>query len=313
MINFLIAAIFILSIAITSGSVLISSHLRTTYKSGFFSTLLFFQVFYFTFGFYAIGGQVIITTLLSPFITQELLAKVVDVTVFLGLPFLVFSFLMFIRLCQELSGRKISNSFVWLYLLINVVMILAIGYVLRNYPKVQAITIVKYYFLLLSFLFTLLGIFYLILSKKTQLGLGIIDLKNISIGLVSIMVVQNTILLLYNHSIYLTFIFTFIYFVNGAFMPLYIRYKSDLSKLLTENETCESFEQFCKKFEISPRETEIVNKICKGLSNQQIADKLFISLQTVKDHTHRIYSKTNCSSRSQLMNLVNSTVAGKLT
>ena len=94
-------------------------------------------------------------------------------------------------------------------------------------------------------------------------------------------------------------------------MPIYIRYKSDLSKLLPENEMSESFEQFCKTFEISPRETEIVNEICKGLSNQQIADRLFISLQTVKDHTHRIYSKTNCTSRSQLIRMVNETLLGK--
>ena len=52
-----------------------------------------------------------------------------------------------------------------------------------------------------------------------------------------------------------------------------------------------SFEEFCKKFEVSPRETDIVREICNGLSNKEISEKLFISLQTVKDHTHRIYIK----------------------
>jgi ATP/maltotriose-dependent transcriptional regulator MalT len=32
---------------------------------------------------------------------------------------------------------------------------------------------------------------------------------------------------------------------------------------------------------------------------------LFISLQTVKDHTHRIYSKIGIRSRMQLVQLVN--------
>ncbi|MDT8374569.1 MAG: LuxR C-terminal-related transcriptional regulator [Bacteroidales bacterium] len=46
--------------------------------------------------------------------------------------------------------------------------------------------------------------------------------------------------------------------------------------------------------------------MCNGLSNQEIADRLFISLQTVKDHTSRIYTKTNVRNRMQLMTLVRS-------
>lgn len=65
-----------------------------------------------------------------------------------------------------------------------------------------------------------------------------------------------------------------------------------------------SFEEFCKKYEVSPRESDVVREICNGLSNKEISEKLFISLQTVKDHTHRIYIKTNVRSRVQLMNLV---------
>jgi DNA-binding NarL/FixJ family response regulator len=66
-----------------------------------------------------------------------------------------------------------------------------------------------------------------------------------------------------------------------------------------------TFDRFCSTFEISKREKEVIHEICKGLSNQQIADKLFISLQTVKDHTHRIYGKTFCTSRAQLIRMVN--------
>ncbi len=65
-----------------------------------------------------------------------------------------------------------------------------------------------------------------------------------------------------------------------------------------------SFEEFCRKYEVSPRESEIIWEICNGLSNKEISEKLFISLQTVKDHTHRIYIKTNVKSRVQLINLV---------
>jgi len=72
----------------------------------------------------------------------------------------------------------------------------------------------------------------------------------------------------------------------------------------SEPERNYSLEEFCKKYEVSPRETDIVREICNGLSNKEISDKLFISLQTVKDHTHRIYIKTNVKSRVQLIYLV---------
>ncbi len=65
-----------------------------------------------------------------------------------------------------------------------------------------------------------------------------------------------------------------------------------------------TFDLLCTKHDISPREKDIMREICNGLSNQQIADKLFISLQTVKDHTSRIYYKTNCTGRAQLITMV---------
>ncbi|MDA3822091.1 MAG: LuxR C-terminal-related transcriptional regulator, partial [Bacteroidales bacterium] len=60
------------------------------------------------------------------------------------------------------------------------------------------------------------------------------------------------------------------------------------------------------KYEISKRETEIVELICKGMSNQEISNSLFISLQTVKDHVYRIFLKTGVKNRVQLTNLVSS-------
>ena len=58
-----------------------------------------------------------------------------------------------------------------------------------------------------------------------------------------------------------------------------------------------------EEYNISPREREIVKLICEGKTNRQIADELFISLQTVKDHVYRIYRKTNVKNRVQLVTL----------
>jgi two-component system NarL family response regulator len=48
---------------------------------------------------------------------------------------------------------------------------------------------------------------------------------------------------------------------------------------------------------LTPREVEVVNKIADGLSNKEIADKLFIEEQTVKNHIHNILDKLQLHNR----------------
>ena len=89
-------------------------------------------------------------------------------------------------------------------------------------------------------------------------------------------------------------------FACNLILPAIIRFKN---QTMPENENMD-FQSFCNFYEISKREAEIIQEICSGKSNKAIADKLFITLQTVKDHNHRIYTKTGVKSRVQLANLV---------
>jgi DNA-binding CsgD family transcriptional regulator len=54
---------------------------------------------------------------------------------------------------------------------------------------------------------------------------------------------------------------------------------------------------------LTAREREIIELIGGGRSNQEIADRLFVSLATVKDHNHNIFRKTGVRSRLELANL----------
>jgi LuxR family maltose regulon positive regulatory protein len=56
------------------------------------------------------------------------------------------------------------------------------------------------------------------------------------------------------------------------------------------------------KYDISKREQELIYLICKGKSNKEIGDALYISLQTVKHHIHSIYRKLKIKNRVQLSN-----------
>ena len=50
---------------------------------------------------------------------------------------------------------------------------------------------------------------------------------------------------------------------------------------------------------ISPREQEVLRLIAAGHSNQEIADKLFLSLNTIKKHTSALFSKLEVQRRTQ--------------
>jgi DNA-binding CsgD family transcriptional regulator len=61
---------------------------------------------------------------------------------------------------------------------------------------------------------------------------------------------------------------------------------------------------FGESFGISKRELEVLELICQGKTNIEIADQLFISTGTVKDHNHSIFKKMNVKTRTQLVRLV---------
>lgn len=51
--------------------------------------------------------------------------------------------------------------------------------------------------------------------------------------------------------------------------------------------------------DLSVRETEVVRLIVAGLSNKEISAKLNLSEKTIKNHVSRIFSKFNCTARTQ--------------
>src|SRR5687767_8886838 len=54
-----------------------------------------------------------------------------------------------------------------------------------------------------------------------------------------------------------------------------------------------------KELGLTDREHEILQRIAEGLSNREIAEKLFVSENTVKTHSSRLFDKMNVSRRTQ--------------
>lgn len=52
---------------------------------------------------------------------------------------------------------------------------------------------------------------------------------------------------------------------------------------------------------ITPRELEILERIAEGLSNREIATRLFVSENTVKTHSSRLFEKLGARRRTQVV------------
>lgn len=89
----------------------------------------------------------------------------------------------------------------------------------------------------------------------------------------------------------------------SIYIPARIKLNLLSQSLQTANNNID-FKTFCELYEISKREAEITIEICTGKTNKAIAEKLFITIQTVKDHNHRIFTKMGVKTRVQLSNLV---------
>jgi len=75
----------------------------------------------------------------------------------------------------------------------------------------------------------------------------------------------------------------------------------ECNKSVKENTTPQ---QFIKRFDITDREAEILQYICKGFTNSDIAEKIFVSTNTIKFHIKNIYIKLDVKNRVEVINKI---------
>jgi DNA-binding CsgD family transcriptional regulator len=94
-------------------------------------------------------------------------------------------------------------------------------------------------------------------------------------------------------------VFCVVFFVTGIVLSR----KLFVKKIVIKEEKKEAAlfidEEGIKKTGISKRELEILRLIDEGLSNQQIADKLFVSEHTVKKHVSNLFFKLDVQRRTE--------------
>lgn len=101
----------------------------------------------------------------------------------------------------------------------------------------------------------------------------------------------------------ITFLFLAFYLAWRSFEILKVHFDNSPQNL-SDNQLLFIKEEaflYSKKYSLSPREQEVLMLLIQDLSNQEIANILFINQTTVKVHVHNIFKKTGLSNRKEVV------------
>ncbi|WP_321344848.1 LuxR C-terminal-related transcriptional regulator [uncultured Draconibacterium sp.] len=297
---------FVISAGISAVGILLAYQQYQQNKKPIFTTLLYQQIFLFSFLFYGVWGNISLRMVIADLnISDDLSAKLAVFIPIIGIPFMVVSWFMLLKFANNCNGRRLTKTFIFSFFPTFVVLAFTLVFLIQKelilVPENADLFVVRILVLLnlVVYLFFLLPFFRKTkdagLLKETGLD------KKLVLSIFAGTVLYSGVMFFFNWFGYIyTCIALIILFACNLLLPAIIRFKN---QTMPENENMD-FQSFCNFYEISKREAEIIQEICSGKSNKAIADKLFITLQTVKDHNHRIYTKTGVKSRVQLANLV---------
>ncbi len=300
---------FIVSAASSVIGIMVAYQLYQTHQKPVLQVLLYQQIFLISFFVYGIWGNIALHEILADLsISAELNKKLSIFIPVLGIPFLVISWFMLLRFSIILNGLKESITFPLVYFPLLFFMVIGFSVLVqKDIIKVESkpdLFIIKA-LVVLNFINHLLFIIPFTFTKKNRpLSREIRFLKKHAILYVSGVLIYSVVLWFYNILGAFSICFSILLlFAVSISIPVFLKL-SEKTQIKSGTSKSISFIEFCKSYEISNREAEIVLEICTGKTNKAISEKLFITLQTVKDHNYRIYSKLGVKSRIQLTNLV---------
>lgn len=302
-------ATFIISAGMAVIGIMVSYQLYQTHKKPVLSILLYQQIFLFSFFIYGIWGNMILREIIGDLnLNTELAGKLAFFIPVIGIPFMIVSWFMLLKFGFNLNGYKFSKGFIYGYFPTFVVFIFTLAFLIHkeivHIPEKSDLFIVRIIVVLNLFFHVFFLVPFLFPKKSTPL------VKETKFGkkwaylyLLGVLVYSSAMCFFNYFDFISTCISIVLLFTISVFIPVKIRMNTISLENLSSDKNID-FKVFCEFYEISKREAEIIVEICTGKSNKAIAEKLFITLQTVKDHNHRIYTKTDVKSRVQLSNLV---------
>jgi len=272
----------------TAGGMLMLFRRSQTELGAAFAFFQYYFILITLFGYYSLWSWHILGVF-AQFEGAEYVAEIVNA---LGIPFFLSAVLMLLMWGCRLSQRSP------LIVLPSVALVVALIDIVMSVLGFDAFTDLNGIWALAGIVATVAFAFLLLSSKGEVLGTREVKLM-LGILAALTLVYASRLSSLSGMIAYQT-VFNILYFaLHSALVVLYVTYAPSVQKY-----TGDSFAERLQQYGISKREMDVIEGIYAGKTNQEIANSLFITLQTVKDHTSRIYQKTFVKNRGQLVALL---------
>lgn len=287
-------------------------NLQRKFEADSIKSYFYHQILIFLFGFYGLLGTLSAHYFLkNAELKGEFGRMLLSFLPFIGVPFMIVAWYMFIKISYELIEKRINLKFTLWYFIVLIIVFLVFGFLVPVFKyflvEEKEINIHVFFIFVLLELATLIIVFanYFIYSKQLKDKHKVKFIKRFAIINLVLYLVSVVFLILSENSLNFIAAYTVLYFFKDI-IPLFIlgRYFKNNYVHPTNVISDVTKVSFIEKFGISKRESEIIEEIIQGRTNKEISDRLFISLQTVKDHIHNIFLKTEVKNRVQLTNLM---------
>lgn len=310
---------FIVFILVSLGAglwaVVLINHLNKTYRLNYLNTYLYYQILLFIFGLYGLIGMAVVKWILqemeAPAATIETIANFIP---YLGIPFVIAAWYMFIKLSVEMVGKTVSAKLTISYFAFMLLVILGYGFLIVYLFRTQSddaqlfSDYAKFLFVGIEVLTLIIAFYFLYIAgaqikhRGFRTAVRYFAHINFFVGAIGV-----ALFFFVDIDPVFAGIYILVFFAGDIPAILFLGNYLNRNYLTTSGKTeaLSPYADFISNYQISKREWEIAEKIGEGMTNRQISDTLFISLQTVKDHSHRIYKKTGVKNRVQLVNLIN--------
>jgi DNA-binding CsgD family transcriptional regulator len=304
MIQLAIIIVIIISLVAAMYGVILLGSLRKKYQIEFLNSFFYYQILYFLFGFYGILGNLTVQQILLKFdFKASEIGSIALFFPFFGIPFILAAWYLFIKLSAELINKKVPQYVAIGYFAIATSVFLIYGRSIQIMPKLdykeltQKVIMVFYSIDLVVSAYCFFITF--ISSMKQKMKSNRIFLLRFGVIAICLSILRALSMQFSHYHWIIGSYFLLLFFAGN--LSIIMLTKVYISKYSSDYQIINSnVDDIYIKYGISNREKEIIFEICKGKTNQQIADDLFISLQTVKDHTYNIFRKVDVKNRVQL-------------